>query len=381
MTLLTPRCPYLSPPGNQLEVQFILLAARAQHDQNLLDSVLGLLKQPIRWDTVKQLAAINGVLPLVFNLLKQLPPDQIPSVLMTELEGRLKAKMVYNMVRAQGLVKLLEELRDVGIVAIPYKGPVLAKLLYGNLALRSFCDLDLWVDPSDYTRARRWLEGQGFICQAEYAWECALSHPKRGLVVDLHRALSPTIFPFKLSFEAVKARSIPLKLSGQTFWQLSPEDLLLVLCIGWCKDCWSYRARLIQICDIAELLRTHPDLDWDYIQQQTLKLNAGNVLRFPLALAHQWLMAPIPELMSHELSSTHTIKNLVDDFSNQFWDTHFSRQKHKAGYLPTFDHQIYFALRSRLVDRLQYLTSLYSFYLKSWPVAQWKNFNFSLNQL
>ena len=53
-----------------------------------------------------------------------------------------------NLYLTQEMLKLLSAFRKKGIPAIPYKGPVLAQAVYGNVGLRQFGDLDITV-PED----------------------------------------------------------------------------------------------------------------------------------------------------------------------------------------------------------------------------------------
>ena len=48
------------------------------------------------------------------------------------------------------------------IRALPFKGPVLAQQLYGNIALRTMADLDFLVHEADLRNAKEMLAGEGF---------------------------------------------------------------------------------------------------------------------------------------------------------------------------------------------------------------------------
>ena len=69
---------------------------------------------------------------------------------------------LHNLFMTGELFKLLDLFGAHGIGAIPYKGPTLAALAYGNLALREFDDLDLLLPERDIPRARDLLIAQGF---------------------------------------------------------------------------------------------------------------------------------------------------------------------------------------------------------------------------
>ena len=52
------------------------------------------------------------------------------------------------------LNKILKLLKANNIDTIPYKGPVLASLAYGDIALRQFQDLDISINQSDIFKTK-----------------------------------------------------------------------------------------------------------------------------------------------------------------------------------------------------------------------------------
>jgi hypothetical protein len=355
--------PYTVSFEHSPEVDFLLKAIRNFHGKDDLNELDVLSQSSIEWKVVADLAYLNCVSPLLYKTLEQLSDETFPVDVLAGLRTHSQTQMFYNMVRTQHLVSLLEGLSSAGILAIPFKGPVLAYLIYDNLALRKFSDLDLWVSPTDYEATRQWLKNKGFKLHSDLAWECTFIHPETAINVDLHKAVASTQFQFDLSFQVVQARLIPLELSGHSSWQLSPEDLLLVLCVGWCKDSWKRKSRLIQLCDIAELLRTHPDLDWNYLIKQSSALNGKSILLFPLALAKQWLNAPLANEISSLISEDNTLQKLVKHVQKDFW---FYRTHGNTGGIDRIDsnsftycdHFVYFSLRRDFFSRFIYLVRI-----------------------
>src|SRR2546430_3203484 len=68
-----------------------------------------------------------------------------------------------NLLMLWELLEILDLFTEQGIRALPYKGPVLAAIEYGNLAARTFCDLDILVRKEDATRARDLLVARGYV--------------------------------------------------------------------------------------------------------------------------------------------------------------------------------------------------------------------------
>ena len=52
------------------------------------------------------------------------------------------------------LVKVMELLEDNGIKAFTYKGPVLASQAYGNIGLREFGDIDIFIEKENALKVK-----------------------------------------------------------------------------------------------------------------------------------------------------------------------------------------------------------------------------------
>lgn len=351
-----------SPPialaiaNNSPEIKALLLAARTSCDHDSAEALKRLTSQPLDWPELMDLAYRNGVSPLLYKTFRELS-IQLPAANQTALAQEFQQRTLNNLVSTQQLLTLINGLEQAGVLAVPFKGPVLAQTVYGDLALRSFVDLDLWIELDAVDAARAWLEAQGFHVFRELQWECHLMHPQARINVDLHYAVTSEKFPFKLTLAQIRPRLCSFTLAGRTIQALAPEDTLLVLCVGWCKDCSVRKARLGQLCDVAELLRSHPNLDWDYLLPLARRLDADAILLLPLALAHSWLGAPLPAAILSRSQSSSRIRRLQEHLNRTFWDyrTHSDRSQSN---LSTRDHALYFGLRSSLVARIAYLTRL-----------------------
>src|SRR5687767_3621410 len=99
------------------------------------------LQPPIDGARLLHLARTHGVLPLLYRSLHTIGPDLVPQDALTTLRHHVRANAQRNLFLAGTLLKLVRLLEAHGIAAIPYKGPVLATLAYGNVALRQFGDL------------------------------------------------------------------------------------------------------------------------------------------------------------------------------------------------------------------------------------------------
>src|SRR5690606_30321214 len=89
-----------------------------------------------------------------------------------------------------------------------------------------------------------------------------LAHPETRVIVDLQERPGVRYSSFHVDMDELWSRHIIVNVSGIQLPTLSKEDCVLVLCAHGTQHRWQ---KLKWVCDLAELLRTHPDMDWDRI--------------------------------------------------------------------------------------------------------------------
>src|SRR3954452_23602598 len=107
------------------------------------------------------------MLPLVQDALRQADAD-VPHDGSEPLRARLDEIAIAGLHHLETTARVTGTLLQHGIMAVPFKGPTLALLLYGSVAMRSSTDVDLLVSPSRALAARRILERQGFRFWAKF---------------------------------------------------------------------------------------------------------------------------------------------------------------------------------------------------------------------
>jgi hypothetical protein len=257
------------------------------------DRVSELLGQELDWPYLLRFAEGHGVLPLLAQGLLQGPdPERVPAAARQALSAALQENGVRNLFLAGELIRLLQVLEAQGIQAVPYKGPILAASLYGQLALRQIHDLDLLVRPADTRRAGEVLLSQGYQAEAgDTGHHDGFRSGDSRVRVELHWRITPRIFEIPLDLDGCWARLQPVWLAGTSVPSLAPEDLLLFLCAHGSKHGWE---RLLWIADIAELARAQPALDWQRVLDEARRPGCGRMLSLGLSLADSLLGAPLP---------------------------------------------------------------------------------------
>jgi hypothetical protein len=281
------------------EMQVLQLCARSQSSSKAQAELRFQLSQPLVWQQLLTLGVRHRVLPLLYQHLSQFEGGLVPPQVLTALQTHCQENVEHNLRQTWVLLQLLEQFEQQQLAVIPFKGPLLAATVYQDLGLRRFTDLDLLIHPQQKPEAEALLQTAGYQLQQAMGWESSWIHEQQQVAVDLHWAIAPDYFPLAMPFEQLRSRLCPVELGGRAIGHLSPEDLLLVLCNSFCRDSIERKAKLSQLCDIAELLRTHPDLDWAYLFTQTYQMGIHRVLYSSLHLAHELLEAPLPEIFTH----------------------------------------------------------------------------------
>jgi hypothetical protein len=313
--------------GTRPEVALLLCCARTWMDTQRAERINGLLAEEINWKFLIHTASQHGVLPLLYSSLKDICPEAVPKAVLNQLRNHFYTNAARNVFLADELLKLLTLFETHGIRAIPYKGPALAASAYGNLLLRQFGDLDILVPKRDVLRAKDLLISHGYRLkfqltrskEAAYLQsQCDYNFVRDDgkIIIELHWGITRSHFSFPLDLEHLWEDLEAVSLSGTTIRHLSPENLLLVLCVHGAKHGWS---QLKWICDIVELTRRYQDLDWKRIIEQAVTLRSVRMLLLGLCLARNLLGATLPEKVVQQIQATSKVQSLAAQVNEQLF--------------------------------------------------------------
>jgi hypothetical protein len=293
------------------EARLLLACARTTIDPVHSPAIRTLLQAPIRWLPLIALAEQHRVLPLLSRQLHAVAADLVPQPVLEQLREQALGAARQSLFLTGELIKLLELLQSHGIDAIPLKGPLLATVAYGNLALRQFDDLDILVRTQAMLPARDLLIAQGYQPLVQLSDRQAASYLRSqyvypfisgdgSTIVELHHDIRPRYFAFHLDPALLWTRAERLSLGGRELLSLANEDLLLMLCVHGANHCWE---RLAWICDLAELLRAQPALDWPRLLQTARDSGGERMLLLGLLLARDLLGTALPALAAERIAA------------------------------------------------------------------------------
>jgi Uncharacterised nucleotidyltransferase len=336
------------------EKELLLCCARTITDADSAARIRVLLRNEIDWSALLQTALRHGVMPLLYRSLSSTCPDAVPKGFLEQLRDAFYANAGHNALLARELLEILRVLEMSGIPALPFKGPVLAASVYGNLALRQFGDLDILIREQDAERARDLLRSKGYrhLTQLSAAHASAFHRARKvyelvsqdgKLLVELHWAVTSWTFFFPLNPARLWERLETGSLEDTSVRTLAPEDLLLILCVHGAKHYWS---RLGWICDVAELLRVHPGLQWTAILLQAKLLGARRILFLGLFLAHVLLDANVPKEVWKEINNDPVVSSLAAEVQTRLFADHHTQTS------AVNDAAFYLKLRERIRERV-----------------------------
>jgi Uncharacterised nucleotidyltransferase len=301
------------------EIELLLSCATTVLDEERVARLRQLAQAAIDWERLLQLALRHRTMPLLYHHLNATCRDLAPPAFMDRLHDHFYLNTIRNHALNEELRGILQLLARHDIPAIPYKGPVLAFTVYGDLSLRQFNDLDILIQPQDLPRTAALLRTSGYEQQWQFTpaqqdhylrsdCELLFSRAPDNLFLDVHWAFVRSYFPLGLDYEGIWQRLRPVSIGSVEVRHFAPEDLLTILCVHAAKDLWE---RLIWIVDVAELIRAEPALDWTRIVKEAHASGARRMLLLGLFLAHDLLSAGIPEEVLRQAEAEPVIKNLA----------------------------------------------------------------------
>jgi hypothetical protein len=289
-------------PTSRPEVSLLLCCARTYIDLATATRIERLLQDSPDWDYLLRIASEHGVMPLLYRQLSATCSAAVPQASLDRLQSRFRAAWLRNLRLSGELLTLLDLFTTHGIPAIPFKGLVLATWVYGSTALRQPGDLDILVRQSDIVKARDLLLARGYRLLTPMRekgpsaktdpHEYEFVHDMQQITVELRWRIMQPLFSSSIDLERLWERRVTVSLAGRTVPSLPPEELLVILCDHGTKHLWS---RLIWVCDVAQLVRAHPNLGWRTVLEQARYHGIGRPLALGLLLASELLGAPLPQ--------------------------------------------------------------------------------------
>jgi len=295
-------------------------------------------------------------------------PDILPPNSRAALRSRYRENAHKALWFTGELLRTISRFESAGIKALAYKGPVLAKTLYGDVAERQYSDLDILIRPEDVPKARTLLVAAGHACYPELREQEEPAYINSGCgyvfhtaagrnLLDLQWRIVPRFYSIDFAMADFLDRADEITVGGRAVRTLCAEDLLLVLCVHAAKHVW---VQLSWLCDITKLVNCGR-LDWNAIRHEAQRLGIERIVNVNLLLAHKLLGMPLPSVIGQHVIEDPSTTVLADEILPII--------KHSANY--ETESAAYFRLMLRLRERWQDRARLLSLLMFTPSVSEW----------
>ena len=310
------------------EVALLLAIARVELTEGEKAQLKNLLAGAIDWPYLLDLAGMHGLEPLLLLHLEQNAAAMVPPDEMQSLRESCRRIAMRNLILATRLGAISAHFRRRGIEHISFKGPLLAEVYYGNGALRSSSDLDILVPEAKVAAARDALDEIGFSDQfglnkAQQALVFRFNHEHGftsadGVVVDLQWGLAPKLIAGRVDMAGIWRRVRMARLVDCEVPTFGPEDLLfgLLLHAGNDNHAW---AQFSQFCDMVQVLKAHPQMDWDIVESHLGDAYTRRSVYVSLYILQKYWQARIPAELLTRIASDPWVARLADCSEREWW--------------------------------------------------------------
>jgi hypothetical protein len=271
------------------------------------------------WDALLRAAEAHGMLGILHRRTADHCPGVVPARAAEALTAGYRACATRGLRQEARMLEVIDHLRESGIPCVPFKGPALARLVYGDVALRYATDLDVLVAMSDVARAVEVLMGSGWRLASQVqtdqhdlleAAECELllEHIATGLFLELHWRTGPRFAHASFAAEPLIARARPCELLGREVTCLRDSDHFLVLCVHGATHRWD---QLELVCTIAEFIGGDLVSDWATLLDRAGRLECRRRVLVAAALARGLVGVDLPPAVVAGLADDPGVERLA----------------------------------------------------------------------
>jgi hypothetical protein len=324
----------------------------------------------LHWGRVYHTAKLARLLPQL-RYCVEAHADQVAPEIWDALQAKTDAIAAKNRTLTDELFELLVGFGRQGCPILPYKGPVLAALSYGDIRLRQFSDLDVLIPREHMQQAAGYLQKRGYTLRHRTMQAADAVHLKTeyhyifdsadgGIPVELHGEATPCYFSFPLTNEDLWSRREPALVEGREVTSISREDMALLLAMHGTKHEWQC---LELALGLAGLLKASPSMRWDVLLDRATELGARRILLLSMSLVESFFHYRPPEEIRREVEADGMVKRLT----TQVWE--YYAEIRRPGISATQTLRFHSRSRERLGDKLHYWT--FKLFAPNWEEVEW----------
>jgi hypothetical protein len=256
----------------------------------------------------------EGLAPLVYSqLLRQGRSGGGGLAVLSVLQHDYYCSVQAAVLQEQQAFQVLQAFNEAGVELILLKGANLRLRVYQDPAQRPMSDLDILISRDQLLLAQEVLACLGYLrpplmVDSLHGFRELFEHELlfmpssgEGLAIDLHWEIRAVASFYRLPFPVLRDRAIGADYQGLPVKLLSPEHLLIHLCLHMYGDLYDHRATYYdsrQIVDLA-LTLTRLQLDWSQFLKDAAQFNC----QAPVLFVFREMSNILPQVINPEVLS------------------------------------------------------------------------------
>lgn len=313
---------YKNEEGSEFikENKLLLLCARTIMTDDIRAKIKSILEQEIDWDYLLRRSAEHKLSPLLYFHLSSICPNYVPFPIMMRLKTYYQENARKNMFFMSELLKILDLFEINGITSIPYKGPIMAINSYGNLALREFSDLDIFIKKEDVIKVRELLTTLGYYPNINLDSEreklfiskmrdYIFFNKEKEITLEIHWRFPSIFFSLPKKVRMFEWYDIKItNLNNRAIRSPSSEEMILILSVHNAEHRWEF---ISQICDIAAFISSN-EINWEKVIIKANKIGIKRILGVNLYLVSNLINFEVPKNIYNQLTSDKNVKIIAE---------------------------------------------------------------------
>ena len=262
------------------------------------------------WEKLYNGAMLHSIMPQLAEMLRMVNTDKIPAGFREKINAACQENLYRQLSHVAEFFRINGMLENAGIMAVPFKGFILADNLYGNIAARESVDVDLFVNDRDLEKVKEVMIGEGYSVESSFA-----SYPvneirksfgeynfdrfdgdKRICHFEFHLGISLPVYGMNIGLEDLSSQTFRGKLQNHELCLFNTSAAFLLTIMHHGGD--DRFIKLQQVYDIALFLENQDDIDWNWVISGASRFGLEKVVYIAARLAFLITGARIPRALN-----------------------------------------------------------------------------------
>jgi hypothetical protein len=307
------------------------------------EKIRKILTPDMNWNYILENANDNRITTLLYYNLQKFDNDLVPVEVMEQFQKTYKAILARNIIAFNELKQILKSFSEAQIETILLKGVALAETVYPDIALRPFGDIDLLIHKNDLYKLKPKLLQFGYEL-LESPDKAIKFIKKDGISLDIHWHLVYSPYSKYIDIDEFWKNTLTINMEGINAFVLSPENLLIHLCLH--ASIHNY-PQLLCLVDISEVIRHYGEtLNWELFLEKALRYKICTPMYYSLAHTKELFDTSIPDFVLDSLSLYN---------ASSFDDKIFDALLAIPGYINTKSTLVDFLDTNGIIPKIRYL--------------------------